>query len=213
MEEGKRLSLTNSKQAKELKRLKDVENDFEAQRKLLNDAMDEINEKTDKEAALEKELAELKQKMSEQEKTFDIMKNKLNSKEEAHDDLQLAEQRCQSQKLHISQLEERVDHLMTAQREAAEQIAECKYITPGFWKQFLFLANAPLLHTIEELEDRLKESDSAKCILQKKIRFTEEKLESAEKKAAEAASISKQQLESLRIQTASYQQKIQSLER
>ncbi|CAD5215706.1 unnamed protein product [Bursaphelenchus okinawaensis] len=198
MAEGNNLSLLNGKQAKELKRLKDVEKDFETQRTLLQDAMDNNHELTDDKERLEKENQLLKAKILEQEKEFQEVKSNLNSKTEAHEDLKLAEKRCASQKLQITQLEQRVDELMTAQREAAEQIA---------------LSTGPLHTRIEELESEVKEANSAKYVIQKKLRFAEENLENTRTKANEEAALYKQQLNSLRLQNKEHLDKIRELEK
>lgn len=72
------------------------------------------------------ELDALKMSLADQTDRFQHVTEQLKSRQEAHDDWQLAEQRCNSQKVYIAQLEQRVDELMTAQREAAEQIAVCE---------------------------------------------------------------------------------------
>ncbi|CAD5221654.1 unnamed protein product [Bursaphelenchus xylophilus] len=198
MEEGKNLSILNGKQAKELKRLKDIEKDFESQRNLLQDAMDNIHTLTDVQERLERENSSLKQKLGEQQKEFEELKTNLNMKKEAQEDLKLAEQRCQSQKCQIAQLEQRVDELMTAQREAAEQIA---------------ISNAPLHARIEELEAELKESHSSKYVIQKKLRFADENIENLKKKMTDEITILKQQLTSLRRQNKEFEDKVCELQR
>ena len=65
------------------------------------------------------------------EKTTEIanISKKVTQKQDLADDLKLSEQRCQSQKLQIAKLEQRIDELMATQRASAEQIAECKHLS------------------------------------------------------------------------------------
>lgn len=73
------------------------------------------------------------------------------------------------------------------------------------------LVNAPLLADIEELEGKLRESEAEKYVLQKKIRLTEESVESVTRRSSEEVNMLKQQLESLRNSNSSAQDKIKRM--
>jgi hypothetical protein len=73
--------------------------------------------------------------------------------------------------------------------------------------------NAPLLANIDELENKLRESEAEKYVLQKKIRLAEENVEAASRKSADEVSMLKQQLDSLRTSNASAQEKIRRMKR
>lgn len=135
-----------------------------------------------------------------EEKNAEIAKiqEKVHQKQDLADDFKLSEQRCQNQKLQIAKLEQRIDELMAAQRASAEQIAEL---------------NAPLLTNIDELETKLRETETEKYVLQKKVRLAEENVSAATRKSADEIKMLKQQLDSLRNSNALAQEKIQRMKR
>lgn len=73
--------------------------------------------------------------------------------------------------------------------------------------------NAPLLANIDELENKLRESEAEKYVLQKKIRLAEENVGVATRKSADEINMLKQQLDSLRNSNSSAQEKIRRMKR
>jgi chromosome segregation ATPase len=138
---GNKLSTQNAKQAKELKRLRELEKEHETVSGMLTDATDEVNRLTEMEGQLKSEfiqqffklyrcldnLRKMQALLTEKEAEIASIREKVHHRQEMADDLQTSEQRCQNQKLQIAKLEQRIDELMIAQRASAEQIAECRF--------------------------------------------------------------------------------------
>lgn len=69
----------------------------------------------------------MESKLDEKKSEIATIQDKVHQKQELVDDFKMSEQRCQNQKLQIAKLEQRIDELMSAQRESAENIAECEF--------------------------------------------------------------------------------------
>lgn len=156
-------------------------------------------------------MKKLQSRLAEKEEEISTVREKIEQKQEVADDLQMSEQRCQNQKMQIAKLEQRIDDLMAAQRASAEQIAFCKWKLRLHSSILLPAANAPLLANIDELENKLRENEAEKYVLQKKIRFAEENAEAAVKKSADEIANLKQQLATLRTSNTSAQEKTRRL--
>ncbi|KAI6218476.1 TMF-TATA-bd domain-containing protein [Aphelenchoides besseyi] len=196
MNEGKNLSVQIAKQTKELKRLRDIEKTYESTNQKLIESTEELKQRTELELQLSGQLKKLQIRLAEKEEEISAVREKIDQKQEVADDLQMSEQRCQNQKMQIAKLEQRIDDLMAAQRASAEQIA---------------FSNAPLLSTIDELENKLRDNEAEKYVLQKKIRFAEENAEATSKKSVDEINNLKQQLTTLRNSNTTAQEKIRRI--